>query len=209
MKKEVIIFGNGGHFREIYSLVINDKKNKQAKNLKFIGIVDIKKKSGLDHYSNLSFKSESKIKYKKNLYLLIAIGNPKIRERIIKKYKKFNFMSFIHSSSIISNKIKLGKGVIIGPNCVFTSNAEIEDYNQFNSQCIISHDCKIGYNNQFSSGVKIMGKCNIGSKNFFGVDSKMIDGTQILNNNLVGANATITKNFASHNTIIGTPGKKK
>ena len=118
-------------------------------------------------------------------------------------------MSFIHSSSIISNKVKLGKGVIIGPNCVFTSNAVIKDYNQFNSQCIISHDCQIGYNNQFSSGVKIMGKCNIGSNNFFGVDSKMIDSTQLLHNNLVGANATITKNFDSYNTIIGTPGKKR
>lgn len=209
MKKELIIFGNGGHFREIYSLIITDKKNNKIKNLKFVGIVNKEKKRGLDSYSNLAFIDEINIKNKKNLYLLIAIGNPKIREKIIKKYKKYNFISFIHSSSIISPNIKLGKGIIIGPNCVFTSNAVIKDYNQFNSQCIISHDCQIGSNNQFSSGVKIMGKCKIGNNNFFGVDTKMIDNTHIANNNLIGANTTITKKFESNKTIVGTPGKIK
>ena len=43
MKKNVIIFGNGGHFREIYSLMLSDHKNQEIKKFKFIGIIDKKK----------------------------------------------------------------------------------------------------------------------------------------------------------------------
>ena len=54
-----------------------------------------------------------------------------------------------------------------------------------------------------------MGNCKIGNYNFFGVDSVMIPSTQIGNKNIIGANATITKNFESGITLVGTPAKTK
>ena len=74
---------------------------------------------------------------------------------------------------------------------------------------MMSHDCVSGVINTFSPGVKIMGNCKIGNYNFFGVDSVMIPSTQIGDKNIIGANATITKNFESGMTLVGTPAKTK
>jgi len=57
--------------------------------------------------------------------------------------------SQVHPSSVISNKVKLGSNVIIGPFCNLDGNIEIDDNTELKSHISISGNTKIGKNNIF------------------------------------------------------------
>jgi len=203
--KKLFIFGSSGYFKEQFIWLKDMISSTNTSSIEILGIIDNKNKKKKDNYSGLKIYKSNKIKYSKNIYIYIAVGNPDLRGKAIKKFHQFNFFSMIHPSAVISNKAKLGVGLTISPGCIVAGNARLGDFNNLNFGSMISHDCEIKKNNTFSPGTKIMGNCMIGNNNNFGVNSVMIPGTKVENNNIIGASCTITKNFKSNLVLTGLP----
>ena len=207
MIKNIFLYGSSGYFREQYVWLkdcLIEKKNYQV-----AGIIDDLSKTSTDNFSGLKIFKSEKIKFSQDIYIYLAVGNIEVRKKAINYFKNFNFFTLKHPSAIVSSEASLGKGLTISPNVIIAGNPVIEDFNNFNFGSMMSHDCTSGINNTFSPGVKIMGDCKIGSHNFFGVDSIMLPSTKIEDNNIIGANTTVTKEFKSGVTLVGSPAKMK
>lgn len=203
--KYIFLIGAGGYFKEQFIYLKDVLKQKKFKDFEISGIIDENVDAQLDKFSGLKIYKPNKIKYSADKYLILCIGDPKVRNLFIERFKKFNFFNLIHPSAIVSSSAKIGKGLIISPLCIVTSNAVIDDFNNLNTKVMISHDCVIGKNNSFSPGTGLMGHCKVGKNNFFGSNSLMIPKTSLIDNNVIGASATITKSFDSNLILVGTP----
>ena len=202
--KKIVIVGSGGYLKEQYHWLTETLQH-DGESFTIKGIISNENFGTVEKHTKIKIIKKEKLSYSKEIYLYLAIGQPKLRKKIIEKFKKFNFLTMKHPSSVVSKGATLGKGITISPGTIIAGDAKIGDFNNFNFGTMLSHDCVVGINNSFSPGAKIMGDCKIGNHNFFGVDSVMIPKTKIKNYNVVGANATVTKNFDSNLTIIGTP----
>ena len=95
--------------------------------------------------------------------------------------------SQVHPSSVISNKVKLGSNVIIGPFCNLDGNIEIDDNTELKSHISISGNTKIGKNNIFYPYSHI--GCDPQDLKFKGEDSNLIIG----DSNIFRENVTVSK----------------
>ena len=201
--KKIIIFGDGGFFKEQFYWLKDDLAKKNDYEIEAIAS---NRNQGKKIF-NIPVIDEKEITYSEKRYLYIAIGSIDSRINIIKKFSNYNFYTLIHPSAIISQGAIIGKGCTISPNTIIAGDAKIGDFNSFNFNSMISHDCVTGNNNIFSPGSKILGWCKIGNNNYFGADSIMLPKTEIGNSNMIGANATLNSNFENSKILIGTPAK--
>ena len=95
--------------------------------------------------------------------------------------------SQVHPSSIISNKVKLGSNVYIGPFCNLDGNIEIDDNTELKSHISISGNTRIGKNNIFYPFSHI--GCDPQDLKFKGEDSNLIIG----DSNSFRENVTVSK----------------
>ena len=83
--------------------------------------------------------------YGKYSNIFIAVGNNKLREKLIGQAEKigFNVISLISNQSNVSKYAKIGYGSVIFPNAVVESNASIGNGCVVCANCTINHDAVI------------------------------------------------------------------
>ena len=96
-------------------------------------------------------------------------------------------MSQVHPNSFISDKVKLGKNVKIGPFCYLEGNINIGDNTELKSHVVVSGKTSIGKNNTFYPFSNI--GCDPQDLKYDGEESYLIIG----NNNIFRENVTISK----------------
>lgn len=197
MKKAII--GNGGFGREVFWSLTEYERN--ITNF-FIG----------DEF--LLNESENTLPLSKlntkEYEVIVAIGNPKIRENIIKKLPPDTvFFTHIHPSVIIlDKKIKIGEGSIICAGTILTTNIILGNHTHLNLNTTIGHDTIV--NNFFTTapGVNISGNCIIGERVYFGTNSSVREKIKICDDVIIGLNSGVVKNINESGTYIGTPVNK-
>jgi UDP-3-O-[3-hydroxymyristoyl] glucosamine N-acyltransferase len=108
------------------------------------------------------------------------------------------------------DKKKLGKGGMISPGCVVTSNITFGDYVTLNLNTTVGHDTRIGTYCTTNPGVHISGQIEIGSCNEFGTGCIVRDRLIIGSNKTFGAQTAVVKNIWGDDkeTYVGIPAKK-
>ena len=198
MRKKGII-GAGGFGREIYwSLSMFERVDA-------IFFVDDEYFDG----TNKLIKPLSK--FNPNEYeVVIAIANPKDRERIVNNLpKETKFFTHIHPSvQIHGPDVYIGEGSIICAGCIITTNIKIGKHAHLNLHTTIGHDTVIGDYFTTAPGVKISGNCNISNLVYFGTNSSVREKINIIENVTIGLNSGVVKDINQSGTYVGLPAKK-
>jgi UDP-3-O-[3-hydroxymyristoyl] glucosamine N-acyltransferase len=206
--KNIIIVGTGAVAAELTSFIEDQNSTIDFENkVNLLGYIDYG--YNIDKYwSKYNFKIPvccdiDSYMPSENEEVLIALADIKFRNEIIEKLvmKNARFASFIHSSVIIPDSVKLGIGNIIYPYCIIGPNTVIGDFNMITSYSFISHDCTVG-NGNFLSTAGLAGRIKIGNNNFFGIRSTVIPNITIGNNNVIQAGMTIDKFVHDNSTIF-------
>lgn len=82
----------------------------------------------------------------KEINVVIAIGNPVIREKIVsilESNPNIIFPNIIAKGVRISKYIQLGHGNIICTGAVLTTNIKIGNFNHINLSCTVGHDAEL------------------------------------------------------------------
>jgi len=198
--KNTIIFGNGEfasiakyYFsdREIKFFCVDDKfyKDKTFENVPVIPQSELLKmdKSSIELFVSLSYKKMNTIRANKYLEL---------------KQLGFEFTSFIHKESYISNKSNIGENCFILENQNIQRNVKIKNNVFMWSGNHIGHNSIIKDHTYLSSHVVISGNCEIGEKCFFGVNSAVKDATTIGDECMIGMGANVIKNLKKGSVVI-------
>lgn len=208
--KNIAIFGAGGFGREVKTII--DAINTQNSNTyNFIGFYDdgIEKGSVVNGFPVLGGVDDlNKIIF--NLELVIALGDSKVKKKIIKKIENelISFPTLIHpKASVSSDYVKLGKGCIICEGTIITCNITIGNFVVFNLMCTVGHDTVIEDFCAFMPAVNISGEVLIRESVYVGTGAKIINLLEIGENTIVGAGAIVSKSLPDNCTAIGIPAK--
>jgi len=210
--ENIAIYGAGGFGRETACLINTINKNESKWNI--VGFFDdnILLKDSSNTYGKILGGMDTLNNWPEPLCLVMAIGNPRILEFLIKKIDNsgITFPNIIAPDVLIydPSAVELGKGNLLSHRCVLSCNTKLGDFNLFNTDVFIGHDTSIGNFNIFNPSVRISGEVSIGNTNFFGVSSVVLQQKKVGQNTLIGANSVVIRNTTDNYKYLGNPAIK-
>lgn len=209
--KKIAIYGAGGFGREVHMLI--EQINYVKAEWEFLGFFDDdfeKKGKQINGFEVLGGLNELN-KLKEELFLVLAIGNPTTKKKIINKLNNsyLKFPRLIHPNVLLGDPkyLEIGEGTIICASNIITCNIKIGKHVILNLACTIGHDTIINDYCSFMPTVNISGEVLIEEGVYVGTGAKIINQLTIGSNTIVGAGAVVSKNLPSNCTAVGIPAK--
>ena len=206
MLKDLIIIGAGGVGRET-ALIVEDINNK-SREWNLLGFVDDYKEIGEDINGYKVLGGNDYINnYEKEVYVVCAIANYKIKKSIIEKIKNYNvkFANIIHPSVNLNKTVDIGNGCIVYENSIITANINIGNHVIVSPKCGIGHDsiikdyCSLLWNVNVSGNVVLEEGVTMGS------GSTIIQGKKTECGSFIGAGAVVIEDIEKESVAVGVP----
>jgi len=202
--KELIIIGAGnvGGF-----LALN--QNLFKKKFKILGFLDDDpKKIGKQFWDIPVLGSIGEINNYSGVSVAVGISSPLVKKRILEKIGlHFDFPNFISKNAWISNKVKIGKGVIIYPNVSINYESVLEDFVIINMNCAIGHDNTIKKCVSLAPGVNFGGFTSVGAYANIGIGACTVQQIKIGEGAIIGGQTILIENVPKNSKVVGNPGR--
>lgn len=210
-----LVFGTSGFAKELDSFFydIQEAGLTSFKPDFFVGRDFIGQKiSGIDIISEDDFKTRFNQDITANAF--IAVGSPQIKNKIymmLEAYPNFNFPTVIHPQSTFDKrpgKVVFGRGTIVCPGAVITTEITIGDFVLVYLNTTIGHETTIGDFSTISPGANISGNVKIGKNVFIGTGAMVLERLSICDDVVIGAGAVVNKSITEPGLYVGVPAKK-
>lgn len=201
MPKSVVIIGASGHGKVVADIILKSgdsirgflDDNSEINTI--VGIPVLGKISEYKKYLDSEF--------------IVAIGNPIIREKIVKQLKEVHWYTAIHPGAILSRlEVKIGEGTVIMANAVINSCANIGKHCIINTGAIIEHDNILEDYVHISPNVSLAGTVTVGRYTHIGVGACVKNNLNITKECVVGAGAVVIKPLVNKGTYVGVPARR-
>ena len=137
---------------------------------------------------------------------IVAIGNPKIRERIQEGLS--DVVTLIHPDAVISRRVEIGEGSVIMAGAVINTDALIGKSCIINTGASVDHDCVLGNYVHVSVGSHLSGTVNVGKRTWIGTGATVSNNVNICGDCMIGAGAVVIKDIDKPGTYIGVPARE-
>lgn len=202
--QDLIIIGGSGFGKEVIWLaqetnqftVIGILDDNALPGSKILNIPVLGKVSDVSKYASASFS--------------IAIGNPRVRQKIANKLLDLgikNFANLIHPSVSRSKYIEMGIGNIICAGATLTTDIVFGDHNIININSTVGHDCRINNFCTVAPLVAISGNVTLNNLVEVGTGAVIRQGLTLEAGSMLGMGGVLTKNIESNQIFIGNPAK--
>ena len=149
-----------------------------------------------------------------NKYVLIAIANSQVREKIALRLEQdaIALWTVQADNVVLMDNIELAAGAALSPFVSITSNIKIGKCFHANLYSYVEHDCVIGDYVTFAPGVKCNGNIHIEDHAYIGAGAVIKQGTPdqpliIGRGAVVGMGAVVTKSVPAGVTVVGNPAR--
>lgn len=141
---------------------------------------------------------------------LCGIGQPKAKLAICEQLKARGgqFLTLVHPSAVIGERVSLGEGTVICPQAVLTCDITVGAFVTINAAATIGHDVTVGDGVTLSGHCDVTGYVTVGRGVFFGSHATAIPGMKIGDFAMVGAGSTVVRNVKPGVTVFGVPAKQ-
>ena len=143
------------------------------------------------------------------LYAVCAVGNPRVRERIVQRCRKYHpnvcFPTLIHHNAQVSRHSRIGMGTIICSGVNITVNTNIGAFVIINLGSSVGHGSQIGPFSTLHPDSTVCGDVEIGALAEIGAGSTIIPGLKIGNGSIVGAGSTVVRDVPASVVAYGNP----
>lgn len=205
--KNIVIIGAGGFAREVAWLI--EEINKEKLQWNILGFIEDGSENigkDLNGYKVIGNTKDLE-KISNDTYVVIAIGDGKVRKKIVEKLKNIKYGTLIHPNITISNSISIGEGSIICCGNILTVNINIGKHVIINLDCTIGHDAVIENFSTFLPGTNLSGETIVEECSTLGTGSTVIQGVKIGKNVMVGAGAVVIRDISDDSTAVGNPAR--
>ncbi len=202
--KPIVLIGYSGHAfvvadifqsmqREIIAYCDRSEKQYNPYNLVYLG----------------SEESISALSVLQKSDYFISIGDNTIRRAIYQRLSATLLppINAIHSSSILSNKMELAWGIMIGARVVINALSKIGKGVILNTACVIEHECNIGDFCHVAPNAVLCGNVKVGENSFIGAGAIVRQNIEIGKNVVIGAGAVVIDHIPDNVKVVGNPAK--
>lgn len=208
MKKSIAIFGAGGLGKEILCLI------NAIPDWAPIGFYDdgLSKGSYVHGLPILGGTEELK-KPEKPINLIVAIGDPSVKEKIVhrlKDIKQINFPTLLHPNSIVMDleRVTIGAGSVVSAGAIITTDVSIGRHVLININATLGHDCVLGDYSSVMPGVNLAGQVVVEGGVLIGAGASVKNGVKLGKGSTVGMGAVVLKEVLPGKTVAGVPARE-
>lgn len=142
--------------------------------------------------------------------VIVAIGNPGIRQRLQKQYAEsgLQLATLIHPQAVIGTNVRIGEGTAIMAGAVINPDAAIGKGVIINTGATVDHDDVIGNYAHISVGAHIAGTVTVGQFTWIGAGAVVSNNLRICDNVMIGAGAVVIRDIEEPGTYVGVPARK-
>lgn len=142
-----------------------------------------------------------------DIYFIIAIGDPAIRQSFITRYELplSKFANVIHPLAFIADNAILGQGILAMPYAIVNSGAQLGNHLVLNSASIVEHKSQVGDYTSISPKAVICGGVTIGAECFIGAGATIVQCLHLGQHVLVGANSLVLHDLPDNVVAYGSP----
>jgi sugar O-acyltransferase (sialic acid O-acetyltransferase NeuD family) len=208
--KKLLLVGAGGHCKSVLDSVLSSNEYSE------VGIID---KDGNNGGSILGVPiigcddDLSKLYHDGYHYAFVAVGSigkPSLRIKLFNMLETIGFEipNIIDLTAIVSNYVKIGRGIFIGKNVVVNAEATIDDGSIINNGSIVGHESIINRFCHIASGSVICGEVEIGENTHIGAGSVIKQQVKIGSNTIIGMGSIVLKDIKGNVVAYGNPCKE-
>lgn len=207
MIKKILLIGGGGHCKSVLDSIL------QLKEYSEIGIIDKTENIGGTILEIPIIGCDNDLSelyhagYHHAFVTVGSIGNPSLRIKLYKLLEKIGFEipNIIDMTAIVSDYVKMGRGIFIGKNAVINVGTYIEDGSIINTASTIEHDCIINKFCHIAPGAVLCGEITIGENTHIGAGSVIKQQVKIGSNAIIGMGSVVLKDIGDNLKAYGNP----
>lgn len=204
----LVIFGSGGHARELAEVV--HARHDAGQGPPLLGFLDDDvARQGLDIDDHPILGGLSWIVEHPTHPVVLGIGSPAIKRRIAERLRSVGarFETLVHPRAEVGRTVSLAPGVVITAGCIVTSRSKLGPHVHVNRLATIGHDCVVGAYVHLAPGTILSGHVTIGEGCDLGTGVRVIPGVCVGVWTTVGAAACITRDLPAHVIAVGVPAR--
>ncbi|MBG58957.1 MAG: hypothetical protein CMJ16_00720 [Peredibacter sp.] len=214
-EEAVVILGAGGHARETFWHVRDIK----GSDCDIFFVDDVSSLTEIS-FRNLpgSFKVIKDWNFKdliakfQKVGFVVGVSDPKIKEVMVERACEAGIdplETLVHPTSIVQGAdCDLGRGGLIAPGCILTTNVKLEDYIIVNYNCSIGHDAHIKKFSTVNPCSHVSGNVTLGCGVTVGACSFIREKIEIADGVVIGGQACVVKDVqTSGDLVVGVPAK--
>lgn len=209
MTEPLVIFGAGGHGREILQILLDI--NAQSPNWNILGfLADAHYQCSEVVHGLPMLGGVEWLKSRPDVRVVIAVGAPAARRRVHKAIVAAGprlFPVIIHPRSCVGHSVGLGAGSVIFPGAIITADVQLGEQSHVNVGASISHDDKIGDYATIGPGSRLCGYVQLGTGVEVGAGAVIIPRITVNDWTVVGAAAAVIRDHPSNVTLAGCPAR--
>lgn len=204
---DIVIFGTGGHAREMHDLVL--AINKQEPVFNFIGFLDQSNNSQI-YGAEQILGNHTWLRDNPSVHVVIAIGSSASRSRVSKLIRsvcKNEFQTLIHPTANIGENCEIGAGSMIGAGAVLTCGVSLGEHVIVNVRASLSHEVILENFVTIGPNVTLCGAVSVAEGSDIGAGATVIQQKNIGGWSIVGAGTVVINNIDNNVTVVGNPAR--
>lgn len=210
--EQLIIFGTGGHAREVAQLVfdINQAEPDRWSLLGFVVDPQATSRHPKPLPAPLLGDAQCLARYP-NAQVIVAVGNPAARHGIANRLRQaqadLRFATLVHPRAWLAQRVALGEGSVVFAGVLINVDASIGTHASLNLGCSISHECILGNFVSLGPGVHMGGGCEIGQGADLGVGVSMRPQARVGAGCVIGAGTVVVADVPAACVAVGVPAR--
>ena len=151
---------------------------------------------------------------KANEYLdcefVIAIGNPRLRKKIIEDFfskDEYQFATLIDPLAVIGRDVFIEEGSIVCAGSILTVNIKVGKHAIININSTIGHDVELKNFVTIAPNASISGNVILENYVEIGTNATVREKIYIQEGAMIGMGAVVTKNVSANHVMVGNPAK--
>lgn len=205
MKKDILIFGTGGHAKVVIDLI------EKAGVYRIAGLV-AKGAGTREFFGYPVLGRDEDLPGLAPRLGIVAIGDNWIRRSAVAAISKlcpdFKFVSAVHPSAQIGRAVQIGEGSVIMAGVCINSDTQIGAHCIVNTGARVDHDNLMGDYASIAPGATTGGQVRLGELSALGLGASVIQGIEIGSHTVIGAGAVVVEPLPANVVAYGAPCRK-